>query len=165
MSLTEQEAFMQDDVWNKVIPILKNQSEQMVEIAFGRYKTSYLLIKREIVEQVGELNKHPYLSQEALKSGYSRVEQKERALTNQFKTDLVVLEDLKQTFDGEPQLERIIDETVKNVHDIHSYMTYHHPTLKEIGHGIEKISSPNQKLGKQSDLSAESTVGTPGKQI
>ena len=105
-----------------------------------RYKLAYECIKKELVEQAGTVDKHPSLAVPILQAEYARLEQKENDLTATIKTDLAALRDLKEACPDQERSQFMLDEAIKTVREILSYMVYHDPTSKQIQQQIENLA-------------------------
>lgn len=133
------QSLTQERIWETVVPMLKHQSEQLVQLIFGRYKMAYQLTKRQIIDQQRQPSPSS-LSNAALEANYARIEKKEQNLTESFNNDSAKLEDLKEASSEQPRCQLIVNEARKSVREIQSYMVYHQPTLQAIQQGLKNLS-------------------------
>ncbi len=129
-----------DSTWETVIPMIKHQSEQLIQLIFCRYKMAYQISKRRFLDQNNQPTP-PSLSNDNLESNFSRVRQKEQKLSEIVDKDLAELKHLNEISSEHPRCQLIISEAQKSVSEIRNYMAHHQPTLKNIGQGIQNIGA------------------------
>ncbi|MDP3562478.1 MAG: hypothetical protein Q8R83_09920 [Legionellaceae bacterium] len=141
---SEAEQYQQDAVWNEISSIIRIQAQSLQQLAFSQFKLAYKVVKREIVDKLDELDKHPKLNNTALQADLTSLKEKKSALQTRFINDSAQVKKLKKENKDHPRSLLILDVTQKNINDLGSYAEYHQPNLQTLENSINKISAVEQ---------------------